>query len=197
MKQKEINDLIISWLTISLCFSWVFSSFNLISISLTSLIPIGDFLSLIPIMLIVTGTAFILHELAHRQVAKKFGAHAEFRMWPYGLAIAAGFSLLTGWVFAAPGAVYIYGHFSAKQNGLISLAGPATNIIIAIIFLIIGMSLNNSFIQTISQYGLMINLFLGFFNLIPIGPLDGAKVFRWNPLVWAVFFIPVMAYVFF
>ena len=33
------------------------------------------------------------------------------------------------------------------------------------------------------------NALLGTFNLIPLGPLDGVKVIRWNGVVWAVLFI--------
>ena len=32
----------------------------------------------------------------------------------------------------------------------------------------------------------MINGYLAFFNLIPLGILDGAKVIKWNPLIWFV-----------
>lgn len=32
--------------------------------------------------------------------------------------------------------------------------------------------------------GFSINAFLALFNLIPIGILDGAKVFRWDPFIW-------------
>jgi Zn-dependent protease len=28
------------------------------------------------------------------------------------------------------------------------------------------------------------------FNLLPVGPLDGAKVFKWSPVVWLIFFLP-------
>ncbi len=44
----------------------------------------------------------------------------------------------------------------------------------------------------IVSYGLMINMWIAFFNLIPFGPLDGAKIIRWNPLVWGILIaIPV------
>ena len=44
--------------------------------------------------------------------------------------------------------------------------------------------------------GFTVNSFLALFNLIPFSVLDGAKVFRWNPLIWvsmvAVAFIMVL-----
>lgn len=61
---------------------------------------------------------------------------------------------------------------------LVSLAGPATNFLLAIIAAIVfrltpGLSVmgQNLLLQTIT-----LNLVLGLFNLIPIPPLDGSKV---------------------
>jgi Zn-dependent protease len=39
---------------------------------------------------------------------------------------------------------------------------------------------------------LRINLMLAAFNLIPIDPLDGGKIFRGNPLVWAAVGVPTI-----
>jgi Zn-dependent protease len=35
------------------------------------------------------------------------------------------------------------------------------------------------------------------FNLLPVGPLDGAKVFKWNLPVWILVFIPLVVAFFF
>ena len=114
------------------------------------------------------------------------------------LALALPIITFGKFVFAAPGAVYIYGpHITREQNGIISVAGPVMNIIIAIIALltavfIIGSS--NSFLYTIAIYAMMINLFLAFFNMIPIPPLDGSKVMLWDVRIWALIFFPLLAY---
>jgi len=34
--------------------------------------------------------------------------------------------------------------------------------------------------------GFIINSFMASINLLPIGIFDGAKVFRWNKIVWVV-----------
>ncbi|WP_245618649.1 hypothetical protein [Methanogenium cariaci] len=78
------------------------------------------------------GAAFILHEMAHKFTAMKFGYYAAFRkdngMLLMGVALAA----LVGVVFAAPGATVIYGQpgrdMSKKENGIISVAGPVVNL---------------------------------------------------------------------
>jgi len=187
MKNQEAFDLFLSWLTISLAFSWVFSSFDY-----------STMLAKLPIVGITVGAGFILHELAHRQVAKKFKAHAYYKAWPFGLL----FVLITaffGIIFAAPGAVYVQGeHIDRKKNGLISFAGPLTNIALAFIFaFFLFTSSTGSFLWQVGQIGYMINLWLALFNLIPIPPLDGSKVFMWQPLLWACAFIPLVGLVFF
>lgn len=128
------------------------------------------------------GTAFVFHELAHRKMARNYGCWAEFRMWRWGLMMAILFSFL-GFVFAAPGAVMIRGNITREQNGKISAAGPATNWAVGTIFLtgsvaagIYGIG-SLYFILAFVSY---VNLFLGGFNLLPIGPLDGRKIFGWS-----------------
>ncbi len=129
------------------------------------------------------GTAFLFHELAHRKLARKYGCWAEFRMWTWGLMMALILSIALGVVFAAPGAVMIQGHITREQNGKISAAGPSTNLIVGALFLAGSYSLTllnyptGSFILAFVSF---VNIFIGGFNLLPFGPLDGYKIFRWN-----------------
>lgn len=152
----------------------------------------GSFPNVFPIALAAVGTGFILHELAHKYVAIHFGAQAEYRAWSIGLLIALITSLF-GFVFAAPGATYVYGgnNIGTRENGIISLAGPLTNIIIAILFFIPMMAFAHNYIGQILSGVVFINLFLALFNLLPIPPLDGSKVFNWNKIVWAIAFLPL------
>jgi Zn-dependent protease len=125
-------------------------------------------------------TGFLLHELMHKVVAQRYGAWAEFRLYPLGLVLALLFSVF-GFVFAAPGAVYIQGRLTPKQNGLVSLAGPLTNVGVGSVFLVATFLVPGAGLLTYAL-GVVatINMFLGLFNLLPIPPLDGSKVLAWN-----------------
>ena len=183
MNRRERNDLIISWLTISFAFAWI-------GTRVFSASGAGEFLSQFVVMLVAVGTGFILHELAHKYVAINYGAHAEFRAWREGLLFALGLAVFTNgsFVFAAPGAVYVLGrNISVRQNGIISLAGPVTNLFIVLAFAIFTIAFRPAgFIAGITLSAMYVNFFLAAFNMIPIFPLDGSKVFVWNKAAWAV-----------
>lgn len=76
-----------------------------------------------------------------------------------------------------------------KCEAIVSIAGPLTNFILAIVFTIIYFVLNifasgflyttvGSIIGTMVYATILVNIGLGVFNLIPIHPLDGEKIFR-------------------
>lgn len=169
LDRTEIVHLFISIITISIAFTLPF---------------FADF----PTILLTVGLGFTLHELMHKYVAMKFGCVARYRAWMEGLVLAIFLALITNgrFVFAAPGAVYIYKQYlTVREDGIISLAGPLTNIVLGLVFLWI------AFIPSLAYVGLLgfkINIFIAMFNLIPFGPLDGSKVFKWNLLVWAFVF---------
>jgi len=136
-------------------------------------------------------TAFFLHEIAHKYMAFKYGYPAAFKAWKTGLLIAL-ISSFIGFLFAAPGAVYIYGFPTKEENGKISMAGPLTNIIAGFVFLLIAWfaSLwNIRLISYILLYVANLNFFLALFNTLPIGPMDGLKIIRWNVGVFILLLI--------
>ncbi len=178
MDKTEIIHLLISWITITLAFS-------IDSIYL----GLDKFFVEFPILLLVLGLGFVLHELGHRTVARSMGLIAFYRAWVPGLIIALGLALVSRgrFVFAAPGAVYIGGRpITRRENGLISIAGPAVNIILGLFFLTLYTVTPGGIIKLIGYYGAYTNFFLGAFNLLPIPPLDGYKVMYWNPIVWLI-----------
>ncbi len=130
---------------------------------------------------------FIGHELAHREVARKNGCFADYIAWPMGLALALFLAIATGgrFVFAAPGAV-MYQCWSRRKEveTSIAAAGPMANIAIGLASLAL-LHVYPHIILYIIGY---INWFLAFFNLLPLDPLDGAKIMRGNLMLWVIMF---------
>jgi len=185
----EIRDIVIAWVALGFAFTLALASRT--GYFFEGGFSASDFASDFVLAILTVGPGFVLHELSHKFVAQRYGFWAEFRMWPMGLLLALITSLI-GFIFAAPGATYISGmNISKEENGQISIAGPLVNIMIGVLFLPLALfAADGSFLQGLGVYGSYINIFLALFNLLPIGPLDGSKVWRWNIAIWAATFIP-------
>lgn len=150
------------------------------------------------------GTGFILHELAHKFTAQRYGYVADYEASPTGLFMALGLSFITqgGFVFAAPGAVMIrgknapYGYYDQVQAGkefaYISVSGAVVNLLLAVLFFSLSFFISDPQVIKVLSWSAFINVFLAGFNMIPFGPLDGAKVWRYNPVLWGVVGIPAI-----
>jgi len=179
--RTEIVDILKAWLALSLAFTFIYAGASVLGGDISRVFSV-NFAVFFVISMFTAGLGFLLHELAHKFVAQHYGCAAEFRAWDQLLYLAVGLAVFIGFIFAAPGAVMISGMITRKENGLISAAGPATNYVLAMIFL--GLSFLLPAWKNVFTIGFSINIWLGIFNLIPFGPLDGKKVFYWNKAVW-------------
>jgi Zn-dependent protease len=203
---KEIEDLVIADIVLTF-------SFSLFMIGgLTSLLSYPSLLIyFLPMSFIAVSLSFVLHELLHKFVAQHFGAVAAFRTSVNGLVITLASSLL-GFMIGIPGATVIYSNrFTKEEEGYVSLAGPLTNFVIFAVFFAAGLLLYKNFLSSIPSIfdpsallhlpylenvlsmTLFISIWLAFYNMLPIYPLDGSKVLRWNKVIYAVTVIVIFA----
>ncbi|WP_254544396.1 metalloprotease [Halomarina pelagica] len=182
---REVVDLGAAWVALGIAFT-LFLDRGLAFSLVWGDLALSAVLDTLAVSMVTVGVGFLLHELAHKVVAVRFGQLAEFRA-DYGmLALAIG-AALAGFLFAAPGAVYHGGRpITERQVGLIALAGPATNVVLAGVFAPL---LAVAPLGTVGQLGVTINLILAGFNMLPFGPLDGRKVLGWSKVVFAVSFV--------
>ncbi|MEJ2706330.1 MAG: site-2 protease family protein [Anaerolineales bacterium] len=148
--------------------------------------------------LIILVIAFTIHEFAHAITATYFGDDTPringrltlnplSHLDPMGslLLLVAGF----GWAKPVPVNPYALGRRSSSAMMWVSLAGPFSNLLMAIVAAIpfrlgwvnLYANLGSSprIFPTASQFlteFIFINLLLMLFNLIPLAPLDGEKV---------------------
>jgi len=155
--------------------------------------------------IIILVIAFTVHEFAHAWTANAFGDETprqsgRLTLNPLShldvmgslMLLVAGF----GWARPVPVNPYALQRRSAAALMLVSLAGPLSNFLMAILAAIplrLGLaSLTPSPIPLLPSFGqflfqfIIINLALMLFNLIPIPPLDGDKVAEYFfPPSWA------------
>lgn len=135
----------------------------------------------------VAAPGIILHEMGHKFVALALGLSANFEVYPLGLIVGVLLKLFgSGFILLAPGYVVIFGA-NALQGMLTAFAGPLVNLLI---FLIAGFVLKYSKNMSRRQaifwsLNKEVNKWLFIFNMLPIPPLDGFKV--WIPLFRILF----------
>ena len=159
--------------------------------------------SILTIILLVIFTApmFFLHEIGHKINAQKFQLWAEFRLDPQGVLLTA-VSIIPFFPikFIAPGDVMIRAndYSEVPAMGKVAGYGPAINILLGGLYLIVaGISVlisvftpyDLSLLFEVFFYASGFGFFLGLFNMIPFGPLDGRKVKYWNDTVFWILII--------
>lgn len=152
-----------------------------------------NFLTFLPMFFI----SITIHEFAHAYLANKLGddtakkmgrltfnpiKHADIvgtLIMPVA-SLASGFALI-GWAKPVPIDRRKFKNFY-RDDAVVSFAGPFSNFILAILFFIIFLITyhyqltENNYVINIFWYGVFFNIFLGFFNLLPIPPLDGSHI---------------------
>jgi len=185
--RRERRDLLIAWAAIAVAFSLLYVRGG---------ITLSSFLLIFVVSLLTVGVGFVLHELAHKFAAMHFGYWAEFEKDNTMLVVAVVLAALVGVVFAAPGATMIYGATTKRENGIISAAGPVTNLALCGVFFgvfLAGGMLGSTLLWLIGVMGVQINAMLAAFNMLPVSVLDGKKVLEWDMRVFAVIFVAAFA----
>ena len=140
--------------------------------------------------------AITLHEAAHAYAAKFFGdntAYAQGRMslnplvhidlWGT-IVIPVVLFLTTGFVFGYAKPVPVeFGRLRKPKRDMawVALAGPGANFIMAVMWLVFGalmifLDVGEEFPRRVAEAGIVTNLLIMAFNLLPIPPLDGGRV---------------------
>ncbi len=147
------------------------------------------------VMILLLAISFTLHEIFHRIEAKRLGYIAFYRINKMGFLLTL-VSFFLPFKIIAPGEVAFYSIYkvpSIRDIATISLVGPLSNILLAVVLKITGIILvmqgaNNYIVDLMLRIG-SFNGYIAFFNLIPIPPLDGSKIVKYSLFLWFVLLI--------
>jgi Zn-dependent protease len=184
--RREVINIVIAAVVLTAAFTIVFmpSAQSVLRTGWQGALPYA-----LGISAFVTIVGFLMHELAHKFAAQRYGAWAEFGLFPMGLVLCLFFSLF-GFLFAAPGAVYIQGSITKRQYGVISIVGPLTNLAFGAAFMLLWLYAPVGAALSFAFYMIgFLSVWMALFNLLPIPPFDGSKVIVWSVPVWLLAFL--------
>jgi Zn-dependent protease len=181
VRMNEALALFVASLAVAIVFGFSeLISGNLVSFGIVSLVAV---LAMVP------------HELAHRWSARRLGCYSRYVLSPIGLLLTlatAPFSIKV----IMPGYTLVISHYydpaiNKRIEGVTSFAGPVVNIVSASItylaFILCLKTLSCPLIlYKFLYWNTALNAWVAFFNLLPIPPLDGSKIIRWNPILWII-----------
>ena len=137
--------------------------------------------------------SIIIHEVAHGYAADKLGdptaryagrltlnpiPHIDFLgsiVLPIISVLSPG-GLLFGWAKPVPYNPYNLTRAPRWGETIVAAAGPGTNFALVVIFAVLLRLASDQTFGAICFIGILVNLWLGLLNLIPVPPLDGSKV---------------------
>jgi Zn-dependent protease len=142
--------------------------------------------------------AITVHEAAHGYAARHFGDNTAFMMGritlnPLKHIDPFGTILMPLMLYFATSGAFLFGYakpvpvnFGNLRNPKrhmvwVALAGPASNFAQALLWglalvLMAGMGLEEPFFIKMAQAGILVNLVMWAFNLLPLPPLDGGRI---------------------
>lgn len=127
---------------------------------------------------LIAAPAVILHEFGHKFIAMAFGLDATFSIWPAGLVIGIVLKLVNSPLLLLAPAYVSFSNATALQTIVIAFAGPGVNLLLWGISAFVLRKKRHLTQKQLVGWAISkkLNMYLFFFNMIPLPPLDGFKV---------------------
>jgi|TARA_B100001971_G_scaffold104724_1_gene96417 Zn-dependent protease len=180
--ETEINHLTQATLAFTIALAFYFTKGIMGALSNPTAFLVYGILALVTCI-----PGFLVHEMAHKIQARKYGCWAEFRASPSGLRVGVLLAAILGVVIMAPGAVMVAGNTTREQFGKVALAGPVSNVVLWCLGLASAVAIGGAggIVDQMILIWMWANAIFGALNMLPFGPLDGKKIKTWsNVMFW-------------
>lgn len=180
--KKEIQALIKTWLILTIAITIIITKPQIIH---------KNTLTIFFISTIIVATTLTIKEITKKIIAKKQYCLTEYETNNTLLLITAILSFI-GIMFGAQGKNEIKGNTNKKQTLKITTTGPIIHITLAIISLI-GLTLTKQITALIFYITLLLNTWLGIFEMIPTKPFTGHTILKTNKTIYSLLTIIMLA----
>jgi parallel beta-helix repeat protein len=143
---------------------------------------------------IIGGIVVVTPKVVQYSIARKIGMQAAYRIWWGGIFVMIVTLLLSlGQVFGQPVQTGIEHErvYEKKYIALFMVIGPLMNLILSAAFLTMYFVMQGTY-ASLAWTGLTMSLLTAFVSIIPICPMEGVRIFKWNKLAWLALFVPIL-----
>jgi len=163
-------------------------------------------ISNLSVAVFIVAISIFVHHAVQRLVALWYGFRAEHILWWQGLTVSSLLAIFSnGKIKLLPGSALMIHHLPIHRLGAyrygpglkafstISALGPFANLVFSTIVRVIGDVFfpNNVFFLKLYSF----NLLFAAYNLLPIPPLDGSRIFYESRLMYVFVFCAILGYV--
>jgi hypothetical protein len=158
----------------------------------TYLSSFGSKIEVFAILTFIGGIVMIVPRVVQYFTANKGGMNAEYRLWWGGMLVIFLTTSLLNTVFGLPvrTAIEREDKYEKKNLALTMLAGPLVSLVLSASFLLL--FLMKGTYASLALTGLNMSLLSALVSFLPISPMEGERVFKWNKLVWILVFVPIL-----
>jgi hypothetical protein len=144
------------------------------------------------VLTLIGGIVTVIPKVIQYSFARTMGMQTAYRMWWGGILVMFATALLFRNVFGQPIRTEVVQAQTAnpKKMAFIMLTGPVISVLISPVFLLL--YLMKGTFASLALIGIQMSLLSALVLLLPVAPMEGKQVFRWNKIVWAALFFPIL-----
>jgi Zn-dependent protease len=144
------------------------------------------------VYVVVAGFVVILADLVQHLVTHRYGGQCEYQVWLPGVGIILLTSIIFGVAFSSPARLVVdkENKLTARQEAFVHLAAPLACFAAFLAFALL-LPLGGT-VMAIGLLGCSMNLLSAAYSVMPLEPMNGPKILKWNKKVYVLLAVPML-----